>query len=268
MARKKTIASVMVTTALACGMVWWIAVRMDRHIDTVRTGFQDADVPPGMVDRDVDGRCLSLSPAQSAQIPLATRFDLPLGTEHGALAYNAQPYLAMNQPRGGPHLGDDLNGIGGKDSDLGDPVYACADGLVVFTGKPSPGWGNVVIVAHRTSDGRILESMYAHLDRILVSRNRLVARGEPIGSVGTADGNYLAHLHVELRASRGMDMGGGYGHNPLNRLNPVNTMISLRQAATADLAAAPLATLRETYKPEWKEPVSEAPAEPAKPQSD
>src|SRR2546423_5432071 len=45
-----------------------------------------------------------VSPIDLASLPTATRFDFPLGNEHGAMSYNAQPFT-VNQ-----HLGDDLNG--------------------------------------------------------------------------------------------------------------------------------------------------------------
>src|SRR5215211_6684376 len=80
------------------------------------------------------------SPRQLASLPTAQRFDFPIGSEGGALTYNAQPFTENR------HLGDDLNGIGGENSDLGDQVYAIADGRVWWAGEGGPGWGNVLIL--------------------------------------------------------------------------------------------------------------------------
>ena len=157
------------------------------------------------------------------------------------MVYNAQQFREMNDKRGGRHLGEDLNGIGGMNTDLGDPVFATADGLVLYAGEPSPGWGNVVVIGHSAPDGRVLHSMYAHLNRIDVTRGALVARGGKVGTVGTANGYYPAHLHFELRASDGVDIGGGYAMQPGNRLDALATVAALRHAAADDLAASPLA---------------------------
>src|SRR5438128_5893274 len=82
------------------------------------------------------------SPFELASLPFAKRFDFPLGSEHGALAYNAQRFT------GNHHLGDDLNGIGGENSDLGDPIYPVADRRALLARDGGPGSGNVVIVLH------------------------------------------------------------------------------------------------------------------------
>ena len=225
---------------VAVAGVWtW---RLNQGGAVVPRGLPDGDVLPALsLTGEVDHRLDWFSPWRSARIPRALRFDAPLGSEHGALVYNAQKFWDMNERRGGHHEGDDLNGIGGMDTDLGDPVFATADGLVLFAAEPSPGWGKVVVVAHRTADGLTLHSMYAHLDRIDVKLGELVARGGRIGTVGTANGHYPAHLHFEMRASDGVDIGGGYAMDPGNRLDPSATVAALRHAAAADLSPSPLA---------------------------
>jgi murein DD-endopeptidase MepM/ murein hydrolase activator NlpD len=129
-------------------------------------------------------------------------------------------------------------------TDLGDPVYSTADDLVLYTGEPSPGWGKLVVVAHKTPDGKTLHSMYAHLNRIDVRIGDLISRGGKLGTVGTANGYYPAHLHFEMRASDGVDIGAGYGADPLNRLDPVATVNSLRNAPADLLAPSPLALMK------------------------
>jgi murein DD-endopeptidase MepM/ murein hydrolase activator NlpD len=226
----------LLTLAVAAGMVGLVLWRLGE-----RAGYQTPDEPLGMpADGKPDHRFHFLSAWQTAQIPQALRFDPPMGTEHGGLVYNAQKFWEMNVKRGGHHTGDDLNGIGGMNTDLGDPVYSTADGLVLYAGEPSPGWGKLVVVAHKTPDGKTLHSMYAHLDRIDVARGALVPRGGKIGTVGTANGYYPAHLHFEMRASDGVDIGAGYVMHPLNRLDPMATVASLRNAADDALSPSPL----------------------------
>jgi Peptidase family M23 len=157
---------------------------------------------------------------QNFMTPVAETFDFPVGAESGSYTYNAQPFMMMNEARGAPHLGDDFNGIGGQNTDLGDFVFAAADGLVVYTGIPSEGWGNVIIMNHKLLDGNMIQTMYAHLYRINVKLDQLVGRGEKIGLIGNADGLYAAHLHYEMRVGDGVDIGGGYSANPLNRIDP------------------------------------------------
>jgi Peptidase family M23 len=188
-----------------------------------------------------DHRFHFLSPWLTTQIPRVTRFDPPLGSDHAALIYNAQKFWEMNEKRGGHHTGDDLNGIGGMNTDLGDPVHSTADGLVIYAAEPSAGWGKVVVIAHISSDGRPLHSMYAHLDRIDVSPGNLIARGGKIGTVGTANDYYPAHLHFEMRTSDGVDIGAGYALYPFNRLDPTATISALRNAAADEISPSPLA---------------------------
>lgn len=175
---------------------------------------KDAVPPP------FDAAFVRLSPAEVATLPLATSFQPPMGGEQGALSYNAQPFRTAR------HLGDDLNGIGGWNSDFGDPVFAAGAGRVIYSGVPASGWGNMIILAHRVPepDGahgwRVYQTAYAHLETRLVREGDPVRRGMKIGTVGTADGRYLAHLHFEVRRSRSVYPGAGYADAPLDRVSP------------------------------------------------
>ena len=242
------------TLVIAAGIIGLVIWRAGNSPGSrgARLGFQEADAPLMMpASGEVDERFCLLTAWQRAQIPPAARFDPPLGTDHGGLTYNAQQFWEMNDGRGGRHLGDDLNGIGGMNTDLGDPVFAPADGLVVYAGEPSPGWGNIVVLAHRTPDGMVLQSMFAHLDRIEVLPAALVGRGMRLGTVGTAHGAYPAHLHFELRASDEVEIGGGYAMQQLNRLDPAATLAALRLAPPADRSPSVLACLLAPNDNPW-----------------
>jgi len=220
---------------ILAGMVVGLTLHLsDRKIDTADFQLmspQGANRPLAMpASGTPDFRFHQFSMWQSLAQPVVDRIDEPMGSENGALVYNAQPFWEMNEARGGHHTGDDLNGIGGMNTDLGDPVFAAAEGLVVYSGVPSPGWGSVLILAHRLADGRSFQTMYAHLHQIDVALGSMVGRGQKIASVGTAGGNYPAHLHYEIRTGYGVDVGAGYAAYPLNRVDP--------QAYRAPLAAA------------------------------
>ncbi|MEZ5388194.1 MAG: hypothetical protein R3F13_22025, partial [Prosthecobacter sp.] len=56
-----------------------------------RVGPRLEELPASAVTpKPLDLAFLRLSPRETASLPLATRFDMPLGSEHGALTYNAQ----------------------------------------------------------------------------------------------------------------------------------------------------------------------------------
>ncbi len=163
------------------------------------------------------------SPWERASIPHTDQFEAAMGTQTWGYTYNAQPFNAKNNLRGGGnHSGDDINGIGGKNSDLNDPVFAVANGLVVYVGEPSPGWGTCIILAHRTPDGKIIHSMYAHLLNSHVAYMQQIPRGKIIGTVGNANNAYLAHLHLEIRESDGVSpfLSGYPSLTQHDRLNP------------------------------------------------
>ena len=97
-----------------------------------------------------------LQQPQEAATYLADGFDLPVGKPDAEGYYKARGY----RPNG--HLGEDWNGKGGGDSDLGDPIYAVAHGVVLYAQNFGHGWGNVVIIRHvYEEDGqkRVVDSL-------------------------------------------------------------------------------------------------------------
>jgi murein DD-endopeptidase MepM/ murein hydrolase activator NlpD len=134
--------------------------------------------------------------SEMAFIKLADGFDFPVGKPDAQGYYKARGF----HPKG--HLGEDWDGVGGGDTDLGDPIYCIGDGVVVFARDCHMGWGNVVIVRHAYREAgltRNIDSLYAHLQRILVRRGQAVKRGQQIATLGNAHGLYDAHLHFEIR---------------------------------------------------------------------
>ena len=136
---------------------------------------------------------------------IADGFDFPVGKPDAVNYRKARGFY----PNG--HLGEDWNGKGGGDTDLGDPIYSIAHGVVVFSQDYKLGWGNVVIIRHayREKNGQIafIDSLYGHLKVRMVREGQKVARGEQIGTMGKGPrGMYLAHLHFEIRKNLAVGM--------------------------------------------------------------
>jgi murein DD-endopeptidase MepM/ murein hydrolase activator NlpD len=138
--------------------------------------------------------------APQARVNLADGFDFPVGKPNADGYYKSRG-LRLRSPQ---HFGEDWNGRGGGDSDLGDPVYAIADGIVTLAANVRTGWGNVVLTRHAFRDpasGQVkyIDTLNGHLDKIMVRTGQVIKRGQQIGTIGTNFGMYPAHLHFEIR---------------------------------------------------------------------
>ena len=138
------------------------------------------------------------------QIEIADHFDFPVGKPDAKGYYNAQSFGENN------HLGDDWNANTGGNTDLGDPIYSIANGIVSQAYDAGGGWGNIIRVVHILPDESKVESLYAHCDEIKVAKGDRVKIGDQIGTIGDAHGAYYAHLHFEIRSKIGLPLGGGY----------------------------------------------------------
>ncbi len=204
--------------------------------------------------------CGMVAPAlggQTIRVPLANGFDFPVGKPEGEGYYVFRGYYP------GGHLGEDWNGAGGGDTDLGDPVYAAGGGVVVFSEDYLRGWGNVVIVRHAYLDesGRValLDSLYGHLDSRTVRKYQLVQRGQQLGTIGTAHGRYAAHLHFEMRKNIAIGMArSAFDQGYSNYFSPrqfIGTRRTLRAGANVVVPV-------DTYSVPGGEPADDAPPKP------
>lgn len=143
----------------------------------------------GLLTRPAGG--MSFIPTQ-----MADGFDFPVGKP------DAFGYYRFRGFRSNYHLGDDWNGLGGGNSDLGKPVYAVAHGVVVYSEDYRSNWGNVVIIRHAfRENGQInyVDSLYGHLHQRFVKLHDPIRKGQKIGTIGSNHGMYTAHLHFEIR---------------------------------------------------------------------
>lgn len=75
----------------------------------------------------------------------------------------------------------------------GDTIRAAFDGKVRITSYQRRGYGHYVVIRH--SNG--LETVYAHLQRKLVTQDQNVKAGDPIGLGGNSGRSTGPHLHFE-----------------------------------------------------------------------
>jgi murein DD-endopeptidase MepM/ murein hydrolase activator NlpD len=144
----------------------------------------------------------------------ADGFDFPFGRGDGTGVYRDKTtgqtydgwYVATHFGENyslGIHPGEDWNGIGGGNTELGQDVFSVANGRVVFAENCGRLWGNVVVIDHvfyENHERKKIRSLYAHLQKINVGAGDAVRRRQPIGTVGQdPEKLFNAHLHLELR---------------------------------------------------------------------
>ncbi len=78
--------------------------------------------------------------------------------------------------------------------ELGSPIFAAADGEVVYAGSGLLGYGNLVIINHNET----YLSAYAHNRKILVREGEKVTKGRKIAEMGSSGSNRVM-LHFEIR---------------------------------------------------------------------
>jgi hypothetical protein len=146
--------TLLLAAAVVVAVVWFRGREDGAPRQPERVGFQAADEPREMPRSGrLDPRFVPLGAWQRAAVPVASGCAAP--TASGAWRAVA-----------------------------GEEVLAVADGLVVFAGRREDGAVAAAVLAHRGKDGGEFHSVYPGLDRLVVARGLLVARGSRLGSAG------------------------------------------------------------------------------------
>lgn len=91
---------------------------------------------------------------------------------------------------------------------IGDTVVSSFNGIVRYAQFNDGGYGNCVVVRHFNG----IETLYAHLNEIIVKPGQLVYTNEPLGLGGSTGRSTGPHLHFETRYQ-------GYSFDPLKIFN-------------------------------------------------
>jgi len=148
-------------------------------------------------------------------------FDYPVGPPNGEGYHVQQPFEEYGRIYPNEyHAGEDWQSDAGGAATAGQPVFAIADGVVVYANQYANYPGGVVIIDH-TVNGGSLYSMYGHLGTIRVTTGS-IRRGQQIGTIMSWPSNAAnSHLHFEIRSFYITDpINGPNADNPRHRNYP------------------------------------------------
>lgn len=96
-----------------------------------------------------------------------------------------------------------IHGHNGVDfgAPIGTSVFAAIGGVVTLTRGGNAwngGYGNYIVIKHPNG----VQTLYAHLDSILVNQGQSVTKGQNIGRSGNSGQSTGPHLHFEVRGAR------------------------------------------------------------------
>ena len=113
-------------------------------------------------------------------------------------SYITSPFGSRIHPIQGIVKGHNGIDIGGR---MDDPVYAAADGVIIYYGWMS-GYGNCVMVDHgMDNSGKKIVTLYGHGNRFMdnLRIGTVVKQGEQIMYLGSTGNSTGPHVHFEVR---------------------------------------------------------------------
>lgn len=179
------------------------------YIVKYETQFSDIiDTETAVAKLYVEPKANTPTPATAAGKPTVAYKNSTLG-----LAYVQQPvsgsitsrFGARSKIRSSAHTGLDVA------NSLGTPFTPIAPGTVTFASYKGS-YGYLIIIDHGlNSEGKKVESYYAHCSKMNVSVGQTVDTNTVIGNVGSSGNSTGPHLHLEIRIN-------GSAVNPQNYL--------------------------------------------------
>ena len=109
--------------------------------------------------------------------PASGRLSSPFG-------YRSDPFTGVRRM----HYGVDLA------NRVGTTVKATMSGTVIVLGDQPLGYGNYIVIRHE----RGFQSLYGHLDKIIVRNGQRISQGQKIGEMGSSGRSTGSHLHFSL----------------------------------------------------------------------
>ncbi len=93
----------------------------------------------------------------------------------------------------------------------GTPVHATGDGIVERLTYSHKGYGREVLINHNYG----YESLYGHMNKIIVKKGQRVKRGQIIGYVGSTGRSTGPHLHYEVHKNGKAVNPSNYFYHPI-----------------------------------------------------
>ncbi|GFE64143.1 M23 family metallopeptidase [Litoreibacter roseus] len=176
----------------------------DRILEEVRRGYSGQGGPLLPVTMSTSGGQARVDPTSERANDLLKELDrinlfriaadkMPVAMPVKSAFRFTSPFGYRNDPKGAGrrmHAGVDFAGA------RGTPIYAAADGEVIFAGWQS-GYGKLVKIRHAFG----VETRYAHNSAIRVKVGQRVSRGDRIGDMGATGRVTGTHLHYEVRVN-------------------------------------------------------------------
>jgi murein DD-endopeptidase MepM/ murein hydrolase activator NlpD len=223
---------------------WYIANTEDWGARTTPTVYKFAASSDGASydwqKVDIGGAEIQVTPqASSARVKFKDRFIFPIAlpanttiTSPDSALFNTSGFSYLQDAgttysvcantgvRVTRHPGVDINVLNTTgNADDGTPILAIYDGVV--TGRLDT--QGAVAIRHTLVDGSQVWSSYRHMRNISVNTGDVVRRGATIGLMSGVGGNFLSHLHFEIRSANHPDPGNenywcGYSNQTLETL--------------------------------------------------